>query len=774
MRKNNNNGARYLPKQKNTKLVFFVGALILSVLIVSLFLRSSTQGRVHSAQDAIDLLESRADDYGYENALSELEAVSSLEVEGNSYYRLLQNYHGIPVYGRTVVYVADKHGNELSISGNILDIPNDLSVKPTYTEDRAKESVYSYLQEQGIPVDRTAEDMEAELCIYFMDDQAHLTWMLHGNSLYLVDAHSGEVFMRQSFMDNASYTPCEFSDGQQFTGIKDGSKYILKNVDRGIYIYDAGRQTYFDPDTGATAKGVPKLITSKTNVFSFPRFQIVMNLVCDIEDYFTGVIRDPGLSTMLLICDDQMGSYNSRNAGASWMKLTNAVKTKPVDYDKNWNNGYVGLMTVGTWYVDNAMQQKDILGHEFTHILFNRYVQPDKIQTATGAINEGVADIFGELFEAYHNGNIAPDWNSSSGRTMYDPSVHLYPENITESQSWRSGGFRVLDASGNPTTSDVKHGYSTMISHAAYRMWNGIDGDPQKKLSNEELGKLWYRTMLMLDSTASFADCRTLALQVSESMSLTPMQRLCIREAFDLAEFPYCVNTDFLLHVDDIEGNRMDTYSLLVRDRQGAKPDTIFPVLNMESPNLSLDPGSYEATLTCPECPGWSTTFLLDVESCMNRVMYLPTDYTQKEEPTEPLPSTQEPHTTTPTVEGTQDPVDYEIIRWDRSVTKESGHTFDYYYDYVVFNGGSESCRRIGEDQYRATEEYMTELSQEMLEKPLIDAFGFASSGFWTAATEVTHNGDGIFSTVTRSKKFSVGKSTGRNNIGRTYSLQTG
>lgn len=114
-------------------------------------------------------------------------------------------------------------------------------------------------------------------------------------------------------------------------------------------------------------------------------------------------------------------------------------------------------------------------------------------------------------------------------------------------------------------------------------------------------------------------------------------------------------------------------------------------------------------------------------------------------------------------------PVDYEIVRWDRSTENQT-----YYYDYVTFNSGGEGYRIIGEDQYRAAEEYMTALSQEQLDNPILDILGNPISGYWKAETQVTHNGDGVFSVRTKSEKYSGGNASDRQMLNRTYSLKTG
>lgn len=83
---------------------------------------------VADAPDAIAQLADTAEDYGYKNALSELTEQSTTEIDGDYYYRLQQNYQGIPVYGRTVVCATDGDGNVTSITGNTIDVGEELRI----------------------------------------------------------------------------------------------------------------------------------------------------------------------------------------------------------------------------------------------------------------------------------------------------------------------------------------------------------------------------------------------------------------------------------------------------------------------------------------------------------------------------------------------------------------------------------------------------------------------------------------------------------------------
>ena len=76
--------------------------------------------------------------------------------------------------------------------------------------------------------------------------------------------------------------------------------------------------------------------------------------------------------------------------------------------------------------------------------------------------------------------------------------------------------------------------YSTVISHTAYLMWNGINGDETAKISLEDIVKLWYRAMNLMHSDCDFVQCREMVERSALAMNnLTKKQRECISEAFN-------------------------------------------------------------------------------------------------------------------------------------------------------------------------------------------------------------------------------------------------
>ena len=81
-----------------------------------------TDREIKNESAAISAVQDVAKELGLENAAKELTAKSTNTVDGLTYYKLQQNYQGIPVYGSTFVVVSDDNGTAKGLTGRLLRI----------------------------------------------------------------------------------------------------------------------------------------------------------------------------------------------------------------------------------------------------------------------------------------------------------------------------------------------------------------------------------------------------------------------------------------------------------------------------------------------------------------------------------------------------------------------------------------------------------------------------------------------------------------------------
>lgn len=571
---------------------------------------------VVDANDAIKQLADVEKDYGYENALSELSEISTSTIDGDSYYRLQQNYEGIPVYAHSVVCVADDNGKIISLTGNPVDVSDDIDLTPSVTAEQVAQSVQIYLESK---LGWTAEELDfgtltqENLCIYISEQtlKSDLAYCISAGSYeFVVDAHSGNIL---------SASPTLFENSESMIGYKESDirrengfpiekmgeyYYVMSDVSRSLIVYtlhyrSSGNGSGIDRSKATLVESTDNIFgnTEAETALEYEKGATLLQNVIFIHDYFDDLDFVPLLDTVRLYYNDAFDEGKNALGGVA-------------------NNA--GVVSMG-W--DTGVECIDIIAHEYTHYVSRNIVNWNG-GDETDAMNEAISDLFGELIEAaYKSRNtkkfIDPDWVHGR-RNMIMPSQNGYPTKVTDSNN---GG------------EDFSHGYSTVITHSAYLMWNGIDGNESKKINTDNLAKLWYRAMLMMPSDCNFNDCRQLVELAATSMKLTTAQIECVGEAFDAVGITgkaeestsalYKLTLDSTLSVYGGNGDLYDNYTLHIKGNKTiygpvlTKDDSTYEktrVISTGEPHkLNLPQGAYTFTISDNANPKNTSTFAVVV-----------------------------------------------------------------------------------------------------------------------------------------------------------------
>ena len=97
-----------------------------------------------------------------------------------------------------------------------------------------------------------------------------------------------------------------------------------------------------------------------------------------------------------------------------------------------------------------------------------------------------------------------------------------------------------------------------------------------------------------------------------------------------------------------------------------------------------------------------------------------------------------------------------------------------YYFDYPVLHSEEEAHKRINEAVYQKAEAFMTEMTQEQIETPVMSVFNTPTDCIYTMETQVCHNGEGILSLLYTSNYYMGGNHSIKDREAVTYSLRTG
>lgn len=512
--------------------------------------------KINSAEAAIAFSKELGKELGYENALSELTEKITTTVDGDSYYRLQQNYQGIPVYGKNVVYATDSHGSVTSVTGNVVDVTQTINVNPTITQSQLMDSIKKYVEE-NLQIDSIdgliPDELKGNLCIVITPESgtSYLAYEVQiGGYKVLIDAHSAEILTSSSTImseltGKQTVLGYKASDVAKENGFpidkKTDDYYIMRDTEKNISVYTLNNRNsmngkVFEPSRGSIVESTDTIFGNsevEAELEYETGAQLLINVI-KIYEYFSELGFIPSVPKINLYYNDGYDSGNNALGGAD------------AEY---------AMVSMGS---NTGVNCVDAIAHEYTHFVSREIV--DWIGASeNGALNEAFSDIFGVMIEAKVKKNEI-DWNMFNLRNVADPSSQGYPETL---------------ANENNSGEDYVHGYSTVISHAAYLMWNGIDGRESYKINADDLAKLWYRAMLMMPSDCNFIECRHLVELAAHSMkSLTDEQINCVSEAFDSvgiysdnpieAELTYALQPNSTLSVLDKDGQQYSEYTLVI------------------------------------------------------------------------------------------------------------------------------------------------------------------------------------------------------------------
>ena len=435
----------------------------------------------------------------------ELSEGTRSDVLGNSYYRFAQEYDGLPVYGRSVVYGADSSGSAILLSGNYAPL-SGLRTEPRLSKEEAEAA----LEEQGY----TAASCEGLQIYSLYDSKPALAWGFLAETeddclRCFVSADTGKLLAQFSLI---------FTDEERLHDALNDYNFSLYDVeDKTIVVEKSITLDHSDSDNQYTFTMTVKDSTGEEEVIStvsplttlpFPQkaSELLSNAVLTYEFYQEFFSREgfngKNGQTHLAVNDHKNGDVKNAYSCAGGTKE-------------------VTLIVVGT----KCAPTLDLVAHEFTHSV-EQSISGMAYQGESGALMEGYSDIFGELVEDWSDGTTDGncDWIHGD-RNLIHPEENNDPS-IYQGKNW-------ADTSANSSDNGGVHQNSTVISHLAYLMARGIDGsDAYEALSTSELARLFYETLFSLPSDCTFSQFRTLLEQTAEIQELSFKKRQCISGAF--------------------------------------------------------------------------------------------------------------------------------------------------------------------------------------------------------------------------------------------------
>ena len=450
---------------------------------------------------------------------------------GKNHLRFQQHYQGLPVWKCELTVHLNKTGDVEMVDGMFYPSPKKLSTTPIYTAEQATETA-----RDSIPLGINAAEIHSPRLVIYpeQDKQTRLAWEITLSAgfnhqwLILVDAHNGEHILAYNQANDVART---------------GSGQDLFGIQQQLNLFESGNQ-FFMADTSKPMfkGGSPFPVTSETGAIYILDDRNQANINSD------GEVELP----------ESLAVASSRNRN-NWPEDTvSAAFTLSATYDyysqvhsRNSIDGNGGsifaVVRVGRNYANAFWNGQviafgdaipfagalDVVGHELTHGVIQNTSNLIYLNQS-GALNESLADIFGEAIEAHTFGQ--PDWIiggqlSSPLRSFSDPGSfnfsrgRPYPATMSD--------FVQLPPTPEGDLGGI-HINSSIINHAFYLLAEGLNG----AIGINDAAQIFYRAMVFhLVPRSRFLDTRLAVIQsATEIYGEDSIQAQKAAEAFDAVE----------------------------------------------------------------------------------------------------------------------------------------------------------------------------------------------------------------------------------------------
>lgn len=512
-----------------------------------------------SKEDAFQYLADNADAFGITDAENTLAFKEESGALGNHYYNYNQVYKDIPVYGNQLIVMTDSDGTVLMSSGVYKAIDDNVDITPSVTKDKLKDCIKDYLTSvialtNVTDVKISGSLSEDELVIFAQDAAADVLAYEFDVSFssdsgadsyhVIADANTGEVLSAWSNVVTDSQTVKAKDLSTEKTGVyseinvyqdTDGL-YYMYDEKRNIAVYDADEKEVKLKDsipTSASWKEVaqrsfqeprPQIVVSKNSRNWDEEAVTLMNQVAMNYDWYkvhlgiTGFNNENGL-VMANYNDVFDNGNNARSWGAKVLKYT----CLSYGFKKDITN-------------------MDLIAHEYGHSVQKAVVDLSN-SGETGSIMEAYADTMGEIVEGDSS------WKHSTGRNIANPNKSKNPSKI-KGRYYKS--IRNPKKFNESNDWGYVHKNSTILSHASYLMYMGINGDKTRNLNNLQIAHLWYLTIKNIPKyDISFQEFGTLMRITAKTLAkigiLKSEQYECVIEA--LKEVGIVSETSITLNV---------------------------------------------------------------------------------------------------------------------------------------------------------------------------------------------------------------------------------
>ena len=435
--------------------------------------------------------------------------------------RFRQNVNGIPVWGGEAIVHLNEDGSVDSVTDNF---KNGVRVDPKVrlTAADALSSARKAFPGSG----SITSEPTTDVWIYRGEDRDHVAYRVQferldqskdtGMPVYFIDAQSGEVVFQYDNFQTASGRSQYSGDVQFDTVLYRRGNYQLEDLGRMMGTFDFQNSSF---------GGLPQGRFSDTD-----------------NNWISGGVQSAGIDAhwnatqVYDYYNTQFGRNGIDGNGgpgvvASITGKRKKLLTSGVHYGWQYSNaGWTGSYMVygdGDGVTSASLTTLDIAGHEFTHGV-TQYEANLIYSGESGALNEGISDIFGALIESRSKGLTANTWKI--GEECWTPATAGDAlRYMDEPHRASNNGFTVDDDPdhyseiyrGSGDNGGV-HINSGVVNKQFYLLANGGThhlGGSMTGIGMAPAAKIWYQALTnYMTSSTDFAGARVATINAANSL----------------------------------------------------------------------------------------------------------------------------------------------------------------------------------------------------------------------------------------------------------------
>lgn len=498
---------------------------------------------INTADDALDAVQSLHGILGINDPYEELEPSVITSDTYGAEYTFSQVYNGVRVFGRNVTVSANGSGEGDFITSTTM--PSSRLAGPNlnfaYTKEQAEKTAKMYyLGSFDVREDMTEKvifslyDYEDNLVpayvvnIYGTDDEGRYL-----DENMFVNARNGEVILRTTNIQTSEVIETRTAQNElgvsvDFPVVREkwinGTFYVMRDPSTDVVVYnrDSGIGGMFFGNRVSFGEHDPQQVSAYTNMIEVMKWWKA--------SFDRNSLDDKGMTVRVVT----HVAGNTDNAG--WSRNNQNIDIN----DRFWN-------------ARSSAAAVDVMAHESTHAVLmyrigkdfsaNYVCSVDRTTgegTATGAINEGYADIFGALMSGQWFNGLHVRSNDSYFRNISDPADSEARENSNIAYRGYNPPHapRTLQEVHEPYVDEDEedgivdkggvHINCSLVSYPAYRMNTSYD------ISSNDLAQLWYKSMRMGYSAISdFNTVRKCVMRAARKLNMSDAKISGIAQAFD-------------------------------------------------------------------------------------------------------------------------------------------------------------------------------------------------------------------------------------------------